>query len=86
MFSTHSVTKTSQKMVHNCYMVDNVLQNSLVKRLEIVNLSAELSNSVARFSAHELFDLNLNTLCGILTTTVTYFVVIIQFRPEPLEK
>lgn len=82
MFYTHSVTKESEKMAKNCYMVDNAFENSFLMRLEISSLAAELQNSIARFSANDLFDVNLNTLCGVLTTTVTYFVVIIQFRPE----
>lgn len=80
MSSSYSVTAKSQKMELNCYKMENIDNHSLVMRLEIGYLAAELKNSVAKFSARNLFDVNLNTLCGILTTTLTYFVVIIQLQ------
>lgn len=80
MSSIHSVTAESQKMTVACYKIQDTLEYSSLLRQEITNFAIELHYNVAKISAVDLLDVNLDSLSRILAATVTYFVVIFQLK------
>lgn len=79
MTSCSNATAASKKLSFLCYKLQEKVKE--VSQLTVVvNLARELKSNVATFSAADFFEINNNTLFGILASATTYFIIIIQFN------
>lgn len=79
MTSCSNAASTSKKLSFLCYKLqEKITEASQIPTL--LNLARELESNVATFSAAEFFEINNNTLFGILASATTYFIIIIQFN------
>lgn len=79
MTNFNSTTTESKKLTFSCYKLQDVFHDSFTACLEVVNLAKELETNVLKFTAVDFFDMSHNTLFGILATTLTYLIIIIQY-------
>ncbi|RZB40915.1 hypothetical protein BDFB_014701 [Asbolus verrucosus] len=70
----------SKKIMLLCYKMQQGFSDNSKERRELKWLTNEISINIAKFTAAEFFEINRNTFFGILSTTTTYLIIIIQFN------
>lgn len=81
MTTCNNATLACRELSFICYK----LQNNVTEPWQItkiLSLAHELESNIFKFSAADFFEVNNSTLFKILVSTVTYFIVIIQFNSE----
>jgi gustatory receptor len=63
-----------------CYKIQKDFLDDSKERKELMLLAREISDSGARFTAADFFEINRSTFFGILSVTTTYLIILIQFN------
>lgn len=79
MTSCSNAAAASKKLSFLCYKLQEEV-TEVAQIPAVINLARELEANVATFSAADFFEINNNTLFGILASATTYFIIIIQFN------
>ena len=75
-----SVTTESSKTAFLCYKLQEHFPPKSDERLEILILAKQVQANDVKITAADFFEINRRTLCGILATTTTYVIVVLQFK------
>lgn len=79
MTTCNNATSASKELSFICYKLQDKVTKPF-ETAEILNLAHEFESNILKFSAADFFEINNCTLFGIFASTVTYFVIIIQFN------
>lgn len=81
-FASQMVEKTAKSVSKNCYKVleDSTLDKEMKNELFIMANYAK--NELPRFTAAGFFSISRNTICGLFSTTATYFIVALQLNDK----
>ncbi|KAJ3658278.1 hypothetical protein Zmor_010028 [Zophobas morio] len=80
MMNGSTVTTESSKTAFLCYKLQEHFPPKSDERLEILILAKQVRANNVKITAADFFEINRNTLCGILATTTTYVIVVLQFN------
>jgi gustatory receptor len=80
IMSCDSVASESRITAEMCFKMQKCFPGNSNERRELLWLANETSVNIVRFTAAEFFEINRGTVFGILSTTTTYFIIIVQFK------
>nr|XP_015834786.1 PREDICTED: gustatory receptor 68a [Tribolium castaneum] len=74
------VASNSRKTAEMCYKLQGFYPEEAPQRKELLRFASESRGSVAKFTAADFFEIDRGTFFGILSTTTSYFIIMIQFN------
>ncbi|XP_044254072.1 gustatory receptor 68a-like [Tribolium madens] len=77
-------TSNSRKTAELCYKLQSFYPQDAPQRKELLRFASESRGSVAKFTAADFFEIDRGTFFGILSTTTSYFIILIQFNTKKL--
>lgn len=79
MTTCNNATSASKELSVICYKLQDQ-KTETWQTAEILCLAHEFESNSFKLSAADFFDINNSTLFGIFASTMTYFIIIIQFN------
>lgn len=79
MTTCNNATSASKELSFICYKLQEKMSITS-QTAKILNLADEFESNISTFSAADFFEINNSTLFRIFVSTLTYFIIIIQFN------
>ncbi|KAJ8952979.1 hypothetical protein NQ318_015339 [Aromia moschata] len=80
IFTCDFTVKESRKLLVTCSRMERYLPLTSKERSELLRLEDQIRNNRPSFTAAGFFQINRSTLLSLISTTTTYFIIVLQFR------